>query len=406
MAITHPFDQPGDIEEMHLFLEEEGHGLLVGGVHHRWHGAARAAGGVGQLHAGVFAGVWLAEVELAHFGEIQAAPRGFQPLRPAHAIEDRQLHVGPSQLGQHRRVGQLHHRMDDRLGVDHDLDVVVIQAEEVVGFDHFEPLVHQAGAIHRDLFAHAPVGMAGGIGHGGLHEIRRVPIAEGAARGGELDAAQPRGGNARGEAGGVGPGRALQALEDGRVFGIGWQQARTTLGQFRQHHRASGDQGFLVGQGQILAGAHRSQGGQQAGATDDPGHHQIGAGPGRRHADAVGAAQDFGQLGRALAGLEGVEPGLQAGHQLGIGQGHHLGGVALNLLNQEVEVAPCREGHHLEAIGEILHDLEGLGADRTGGSQHADGFHGWGPCRFRRSSFPSPLPAGLALWIWNPAFCT
>ena len=129
VAITHPVDQPGDIEEMHLLVEEEGHGLLVGGVHHRRHGAAGAPHRVGQLHAGVAGRIGGAEAERAHLGEIKATPGGSQPFGPAEAIEDRQLHVWPAQLGQHRGIGQLHHRVDDRLGVDDYIDVVVVEAK-------------------------------------------------------------------------------------------------------------------------------------------------------------------------------------------------------------------------------------------------------------------------------------
>lgn len=55
------------------------------------------------------------------------------PLRPAHGVHDGQPHVGPAQLGQHRRVLRLHHAMHDALGVHHDVDVVVAGAEQVVG---------------------------------------------------------------------------------------------------------------------------------------------------------------------------------------------------------------------------------------------------------------------------------
>jgi hypothetical protein len=51
--------------------------------------------------------------------------------------------------------------------------------------------------------------------------------------------------------------------------------------------------------------------------------------------------------------------------------------VALDLADQQIEVVAGREGHHPEAIGEVLHDLERLRADRTGGAEHGEGFHGW-----------------------------
>jgi len=97
--------------------------------------AAGAAGRVGQLHAGVFGGVGLAEAELPHLGEVEAPPGGLQPLGPAEAIEDRQLHVGPAQLRQHRGIRQLHHRVDDRLRVHHHVDVRVVGSEEFVCLD-------------------------------------------------------------------------------------------------------------------------------------------------------------------------------------------------------------------------------------------------------------------------------
>ena len=218
--------------------------------------------------------------------------------------------------------------------------------------------------------------MAGGIGHGGLVQISGVPVAEGAAAGGELDASQARGGGAGGEARRFGVGGALQALEDGGVLGIRRQQARAGSLQLRQHHRAGGDQGFLVGQGQILAGADRRQGGQQAGAADDAGHHQIGAGPGGGGAEAIGAAQQFGQARRAGGRLQGLQPLAQLGNAIGIGQGNGFGRVAADLLDQQIEVVAGRECHHPEAIGKLLDDLQGLGADRAGGAEHGEGFHG------------------------------
>jgi len=205
--------------------------------------------------------------------------------------------------------------------------------------------------------------VAGGIGHGGLVQIRRIPVTEGTAAGGQLNPAQARRRHTGGEPGGVSPGGALQALEDGGVLGVRGQQARAALGELRQHHWTSGDQGLLVGQGQVLAGADRRQGGQQAGAAHDPGDHQVGAGPGRGGAEPVRAAHQLRQLGGALTGGEGLEPLLQ-GREFGfIRQGHHLRGVLLDLADQQIEVVPGRQGDDAEAIGELLDDLEGLRTD-------------------------------------------
>ena len=77
----------------------------------------------------VFLGVGCPEAELSYFREIKASPGCFQAGRPTKAIQDGQFHIGPAQLCQHRRIGHLHHRMDDALGMNHDFDVVVIKSE-------------------------------------------------------------------------------------------------------------------------------------------------------------------------------------------------------------------------------------------------------------------------------------
>ena len=149
--------------------------------------------------------------------------------------------------------------MNDALGVDHDFDVVIVQPKEVMRFDHLKPLVHQGCGIHGDFAAHAPVGMARGIADGRFFQIRSCPVAEGSSGGSELNSTQARRGDACGQSGVFCPGGALQALEDGGVFGISRQQSAATLFQFRQHHRPCGDQSFFVGQGQILSRSDRSQ---------------------------------------------------------------------------------------------------------------------------------------------------
>ena len=159
------------------------------------------------------------------------------------------------------------------------------------------------------------------------------------------------------------------------MFGIRRQQTAAALLELRQHHRPGGDQRLLVGQGQILAGPNSSQGWQQTGATHDAGDHQIGTVPCSRHVQAIRTAHQLRRLAIGAGRAEGVETLLQLRKPLGIGQGHQLRLVALDLLNKKIEVAPGREGNHAELLGELLGDLKGLGADRARGAQHADGFH-------------------------------
>src|SRR5436853_413306 len=54
-------------------------------------------------------------------------------------------HVWDAELGLRRAVHEAHNRVDDALRVDYHFDVVVGHAEEPVGLDDLQALVHQAG---------------------------------------------------------------------------------------------------------------------------------------------------------------------------------------------------------------------------------------------------------------------
>ena len=64
-------------------------------------------------------------------------------------VGDGQPHVGQRQLGDRGAVGEGRHRVDDRLRVHGHVDVVVVDAEQLVGLDHLEALVHQRRRIDR-----------------------------------------------------------------------------------------------------------------------------------------------------------------------------------------------------------------------------------------------------------------
>src|SRR5687768_11264340 len=67
----------------------------------------------------------------------------------------------------------------------HDLDAVIWQAEQKMGFDDFERLVGQRGAIHGNLAAHPPGRMLKRISEGRALEPLAGPPAKGTARRGE-----------------------------------------------------------------------------------------------------------------------------------------------------------------------------------------------------------------------------
>eukprot|EP00964_Phaeocystis_antarctica_P104088 scaffold69268_cov75-Phaeocystis_antarctica.AAC.3 len=196
-----------------------------------------------------------------------AAVVDLDPVRPAHAVEDGQSHVGPAQLADDRRVRGLDAGVDDRLRVDDDVDVVIVDAEE--------PLVHHRRRVDRDLGAHVPVGVGRrllahrlGLGLVERHQLLRREVAEGTARRGEDDAAQRVGRH------------ALQALEDGRVLRVGGRHHRAVLLEQRQDDRPARDERLFVGQRDRAAQLDRLDRRQQPGDADDARHHRVGA---RRH---------------------------------------------------------------------------------------------------------------------------
>lgn len=59
--------------------------------------------------------------------------------------------------------------MDNALGVDDNVNVVIVNTKQVVRLDHLQTLVHQGGGINGDLLAHAPVGVGDGLLDSHLH---------------------------------------------------------------------------------------------------------------------------------------------------------------------------------------------------------------------------------------------
>lgn len=71
--------------------------------------------------------------------------------------------------------------MDDTLWMNDNVNIVVVNTKQVVSLNDLQTLVHESGRVHRDLAAHAPVGMLQGICH--LNSLQFVyrPVPEGAS---------------------------------------------------------------------------------------------------------------------------------------------------------------------------------------------------------------------------------
>ena len=114
------------------------------------------------------------EGQPADRGEVEARRRRGDALGPAQRIGDRDAHVGLAELGEHRAVAERDQAVHDRFRMDQDLDPVLAEAEQVVGLDQLEALVHHGRRIDRDLGAHVPVGVSDRLARRDARPSRRA----------------------------------------------------------------------------------------------------------------------------------------------------------------------------------------------------------------------------------------
>ena len=171
------------------------------------------------------------------------------------------------------------------------------QIEQPVCLDHFQPLVHHGRRIDSDLAAHVPVRVSQRILQGDILERRDVTITERATRGGQdqpLD---------------IPVAVTFERLKYGRMFAIHRVELHSVFCH-RLHDQGAGcHQGFLVGQGDILARFDCGHGRHQAGGSDNRRHRHFNilmagagdqafdAGENVRGIAAEGSPQAFGVSG-------------------------------------------------------------------------------------------------------------
>ena len=134
--------------------------------------------------------------------------------------------------------------------------------------------------------------------------------------------------------------------------------------------RAADDQRLLVGQGQHPARLQRGQGRGEADGAGDAVEHGV-AGGGGQLGGRVGPGQDLGQrLARAVAAASAVA---QGGHRVLARDGDGGHPQPVRLLGEQLDPAAGRgERGHPEAVGVAQHDVDGLGADRSGRAEDHD----------------------------------
>jgi hypothetical protein len=214
--------------------------------------------------------------------------------------------------------------------------------EEPPGLDHLQTLVHQRGAVQRDLAAHGPGGVLQGLRGGDVLQVAPLAPAERPARGGEDDLADV--------SGPVSP----QALVDRAVLAVDRQETHSLGLDERHHDLAGGDQHLLAGEGDLLAGLDGRDRGSQ------PDHS--------RHADdhEVGLRQG-GELHQRLHPRRNLRVRVEQ-RQLGFGE-------LRALAEQKLGVRAGGQADHLQPVGMLPDDVERLAADAARGAENDDPLH-------------------------------
>ena len=194
-------------------------------------------------------------------------------------------------------------------------------AEQVVGLDHLEALVHQRRRVDRDLAAHRPRRVRERLLDRHVLELGARAAAERAARGGQhelVDGARPLAG---------------QQLVQRRVLGVDRdERGAGRLGQ-RGDELAADDQRLLVGQREVDALAERGDRRPEAGRADERVEDEVGAGARRRARRAPAAPASTSPSGPRLG---------RAGGRVGVGQRDALDAEALRLLDEQLPGALAR----------------------------------------------------------------
>ena len=233
------------------------------------------------------------------------APNGApEPVGVGQGVADGQAHVGHATAGPPPPRRRTPPSSGRSTGGGRPLDAVVGDAEQLVGLDDLEALVHQRGGVDGDLRAHRPGRMGQGLVDADRGQLVGRPAPERPARGGEQQ-----------------PGHVVAAVPARRHW---WTaQCSESTGTIsapgvpraRWHDRRPGDERLLVGQGQAPAGLEGGQGHRQPGEAD----HAVD--------DHVGQAWRWrpGPRARPAPRCPAGSRSASSAAERGVADGHHLG---------------------------------------------------------------------------------
>ncbi len=340
-------------------MAEEGrHSLLVGGVEDGRSGPTAATGLAGEVDRGKHGGVQRLEGQRLRPAPVHRSLSMGNPVGPSQGEGDRQTHVRRGHLGQRGPVGELDHRVHQRLRMDDNVDVVVGHAEEQMRLDQLETLVHQGGRVDRDERPHVPRRVRKGLFGRHLAQLVTSAAPERPAACGQDELAHLRGPT------------TAQALGERGVLGVHRDEPGRVTAEGVEYQRATGDERLLVGQGHRATRTQRRERRGEAHRTGDAVENDV-ARPGGDLRGAVRPGEDLrdGVLAPAEAPPGGlrVEGELQVLRGGGTGHTNRLDAQLKRLGGQQVD-PPTTAGkrHDAEPIGIAFHHINGLGSDRTG----------------------------------------
>ena len=297
----------------------------------------------------------MAEGQRRALGKIQLGRGGLHPLRIGQRQLNGQPHIRCAQLCHHGTVSELHQAMDNALPVYQHLYLLQRNPIQPHGLDHFQPLIHQGGAVHRNLRPHFPVGVTQSVCLGHILQVCGIHVKERAAGAGQQNLFH------------FPPVTAThEALENGGMLGVHRNNFRPAFFRLGHHQLTGADQRLFVGQANALSCPNGSQGGLQADHAHNGGNDTIRPWNGRRCNQSILAPGDLGfftgqrrlQFLRRLPGCHyrqlRVELAALLCHQLHIGSSGQR--CNLNLL-------------------EVFNDIQALPSNGTGTAQNAYTFH-------------------------------
>ena len=241
-------DEARDVAEADSLIEERRNGDFI----RRVKGRGRASAGTQRLDRKTKRWkthkIGALESQSAERGKVRRShPRG-DPIRIGQTVRNRSAHVRRRHAGDQGSVGEGDEPVHDRLRVHDDIEPVGWQAEEMMGFDQLETLIHQTSRIDRHLRPHHPVGVGKRLLTRGGGNALSAPFAE--------RAAGSRDGHHLNDAGIASANR----LEQGVVLGIHRQHHGAFAPRPLHHHLAGAYQRLLVGESDRASGCDRGEG--------------------------------------------------------------------------------------------------------------------------------------------------